>query len=223
MSEEKSGSPWVKKNSNKSISNLIEALATRPEGWTCRILKDDFVQHDLEQPQEESGSPCQVSRRISPSAFRYPRENFFGMTFRSFSAVPIYDFSVHMTLTIYTTNNATVRIHWMTKHLASWAINPFDDNTWCAIMCTFCPEVTAQNTIFFFWSSLLAFFVHTGMALFRFNGTPWTFLTSLCLLSPAFFTNLSLINFCLQRRLRGNHCLCSPSFCTVCPLRRWRR
>ena len=31
------------KNSNKSISNLMEALATRPEGWTCSILKDICV------------------------------------------------------------------------------------------------------------------------------------------------------------------------------------
>ena len=32
-----------KKNSSKSISNLIEALATRPEGWTCSILKEPCV------------------------------------------------------------------------------------------------------------------------------------------------------------------------------------
>ena len=32
-----------KKNSSKSISNLIEPLATRPEGWTCSILKEPCV------------------------------------------------------------------------------------------------------------------------------------------------------------------------------------
>ena len=62
-----------------------------------------------------------------------------------------------MVLTIYTTNCATARIHWMTKYLA---INPSDDNTSCAIMST--P------------SSLLVFFSHRK-ALFRFNGTPWIF------------------------------------------------
>ena len=53
-----------------------------------------------------------LSRRISPSGFRSPQENFFGVTFRSISAVDllIYDFSVHMVLTICTPNCATVRI-----------------------------------------------------------------------------------------------------------------
>ena len=39
---------------------------------------------------------------------------------------------------------------------------------------------------------------------------------------PTYF----LISFCIQNRLRGNHCLRSPSFCTVCtvcPSRKWRR
>ena len=31
------------KNSNKSISNLMEALATRPERWTCSILNEPCV------------------------------------------------------------------------------------------------------------------------------------------------------------------------------------
>ena len=32
-----------RKSSNKSISNLMEALATQPEGWTCSILKEPCV------------------------------------------------------------------------------------------------------------------------------------------------------------------------------------
>ena len=32
-----------RKNSNKSISNLTEALASRPEGWTYSILKEPCV------------------------------------------------------------------------------------------------------------------------------------------------------------------------------------
>ena len=78
-----------------------------------------------------SGSPCQVTES-SNIAVRLQAEvssrNFFGVTFRLISAVDllIYDFSVHMVLTIYTPNCATVRIHRMTKYLA---INPSDDNT----------------------------------------------------------------------------------------------
>ena len=52
------------------------------------------------------------------------------------------------------------------------------------------------------------------------------FLTTLCLVSSGFLANLFLKSFCIQNRLRGNHCLRSPSFrtvCTVCPLRKWRR
>ena len=61
----------------------------------------------------------------------------------------IYDFSVHMVLTISTPNCATVRVHRMTKYLA---INPSDDNTWYAIMST--P------------SSLLAFFTQDSLICF---------------------------------------------------------
>ena len=63
-------------------------------------------------------------------------------------------------------------------------------------------------------------------ALFRFNGTPWIFLTTLCSVSSGFLPNLFLISFCIQNRLRENHCLRSPSFCsvfTVYPLRKWPR
>ena len=64
-------------------------------------------------------------------------------------------------------------------------------------------------------------------ALFRFNGTPWIFLTTLCFkVSSGLLANLFLISFCIQNRLRGNHSLRSPSFCTVCtvcPSRKWRR
>ena len=158
------------KNSNKSISNLMEALATRAEGWTCSILKEPCVWHRL----DSSGADLlarSLSRWISPSGFRprSPQENFFGGTFRSNSAVDllIYDFSVHnMVLTIYTPNCATVRIHRMTNCLA---INPSDDNTWCAI-----------NRFMSTPSSLLAFFFSHRTAFFRFNGTPWIFLTTLC-------------------------------------------
>ena len=99
------------KNSSKSISNLIEALVTRPEGWTCSILKEPcvIVWTDLER----ISSPGPFSScRISPSGFRSPRENFFGVTFRSISAVDllIYDFSVFVVLTIYTPN-AAARFH----------------------------------------------------------------------------------------------------------------
>ena len=81
-----------------------------------------------------SGSPRQVTESSNIAVrlqayYRSPQENFFGGTFRSISAVDllIYDFSaVHMVLTIYTLNCATVRIHRMTKYLA---INPSDDNT----------------------------------------------------------------------------------------------
>ena len=34
---------FLRQNSNKSISNLTEALASPPEGWTRRILKDVCV------------------------------------------------------------------------------------------------------------------------------------------------------------------------------------
>ena len=111
--------------------------------------------------QERISSPGHWrSRRISPSGFRprSPQENFFGVTFHSISAVDllIYDFSVHMVLTIYTPELRYSSNHWMTKYLA---INPSNDNKWCAIMST--P------------SSLLAF--SHRKALFRFNGTPWIF------------------------------------------------
>ena len=92
----------------------MEALATRPEGWTCSILKEPCVQHRL----DSSGADLlarSLSRRISPFGFRprSPQENFFGLTFRTVSAVDllIYDFSVHVMLSIYTPNCATVRIH----------------------------------------------------------------------------------------------------------------
>ena len=53
-----------------------------------------------------SGSPRQVteSSNIAVRRPRPPQENFFGVTFRSISAVDllIYDFSVHMVLTIST-------------------------------------------------------------------------------------------------------------------------
>ena len=91
----------------------MEALATRPEGWTYSILKEPCVKHRL----DSSGADLlarSLSRRISSSGFRprSPQENFFGVTFRSISAVDllIYDFFVHMVLTIYTPNCATVRI-----------------------------------------------------------------------------------------------------------------
>ena len=48
----------------------------------------------------------------------------------------------------------------------------------------------------------------------------------LCSVSSGFLPNLFLISFCMQNRLRGNHCMRSPSFCTVCtvsPSRKWRR
>ena len=86
------------KKSNKSISNLMEALATRPEGWTCSILNEPCVLHRL----DSSGADLlarSLSRRLLPSGFRpgSPQENFFGVTFRSISPVHllIYDFSVH--------------------------------------------------------------------------------------------------------------------------------
>ena len=90
----------------------MEALATRPEGWTRSILKEPCVYHRLDR----SGADLlarSLSCRISPSGFRSPRENFFGVTFRTISAVDllIFDFSVHMVLTIYTPNCATARIH----------------------------------------------------------------------------------------------------------------
>ena len=65
----------------------------------------------LERISSPAGS---LSRRLSPSGFRprSPKENFFGVTFRSISAVDllIYDFSIHMVFTIYTPNCASVRI-----------------------------------------------------------------------------------------------------------------
>ena len=66
----------------------------------------------------------------------------------------------------------------------------------------------------------------TQESLFRLSGTPWIFLTTLCLVLSGFLANLFLISFCIQNRLRGNHWLRSPSFCTVCtvcPSRKWRR
>ena len=98
--------------------------------------------------------------------------------------------------------------HWMTKYLA---INPSDDNTWCAIMSI--P------------SSLLAFF-HTGKLCLGSMVHLEFFLTTLCSVSSGFLANLFSIIFCMQNRLRGNHCLRSPSFCTVCtvsPSRKWQR
>ena len=81
------------------------------------------------------------------------------------------------------------------------AINPSDDNTWCAIMST--P------------SSLLAFF-HTGKLCLGSMVHLEFLLTTLCLISSGFLANLFLISFFIQNRLRENHCLRSPSFCTVC-------
>ena len=96
--------------------------------------------------------------------------------------------------------------HRMTKYLA---INPSDHNTWCAIMST--P------------SSLLAFFFTGKLCLGSMVHLEFL-LTTLCLVSSGFLANLFLISFCIQNRLRENHCLRSPSFCTVCmvcPLRKW--
>ena len=81
-------------------------------------------------------------------------------------------------------------------------INPSDNKTWCAIMST--PGKLCLGSM-----------VHLEF-----------FLTTLCLVSSGFLANLFLISFCIQNRLRGNHCLRSPSFCTVCtvcPSRKWRR
>ena len=139
---------------------------------------------------------------------RSPQENFFDVTFHSISAVDllIYDFSVHLVLTIYTPNCATVRIHRRTKYLA---VNPSDDNTWWAIMST--P------------SSLLAF--HTGKLCLGSMVHLVFFFDHPVLSIIRFLANLFLISFCIQNRLKGSHCLRSPSFCTVCtvcPSRKWR-
>ena len=58
---------------------------------------------------EESGSPRQVSRRISPSGL-----------LEKTSLLYRFMTSPSMVLTIYTPNCATVRIHRMTKYLVSW-------------------------------------------------------------------------------------------------------
>ena len=102
-------------------------------------------------------------------------------------------------------NCATVRIHQMAKYLA---INPSNDNTWCAIMATS--------------SSLLAFFTQESFVQVQWY-TLKIFLPTLCLVSSGFLANLFLISFCIQNRLRGNYCLRSPSFCMVCTSRKWRR
>ena len=59
----------------------MEALATRSEGWTCRIWRTFVSSMIGTDREEESGSPRQLSRRISPSGARSPWENFFGVTF----------------------------------------------------------------------------------------------------------------------------------------------
>ena len=155
-----------------------------------------------------SGSPRQVTESsiVSPSGFRHrsPQENFFGGTFRSISAVDllIYDFSVHMVLTIYTRTALQFEfIEW--------------PSTWQSTHLTTTRDV--QSCPF---HRLCLLFSHRT-ALFRFNGTPWNFFTTLCLVSSGFLANLFLISFCVQNRLRGNHCLRSPSFGTVCTFVLW--
>ena len=96
MSRKKSVFPR-EKNSNKSISNLTETLATRPEGWSRHILKDVFVLHDLDgswaAPGRKRISLPDESSNIAVGLLS-PQENFFCVTFRSISALPIYDFSL---------------------------------------------------------------------------------------------------------------------------------
>ena len=181
---------------------------------------------DPERPREESWSPRQVSRRISPSGFRSPRGNLFGVTFHSISAVLIYDFSVHGAHNLPWLRTALQFVH--DQYIASWTINQSDDNTWSATMCTFRPEVTPQNRKFFL--SLLAFFFFTQEQLcsgwmahleFIINNPVVMIIRFSCQL-------IFFLSFCTQSRLRGNHCLRSLSSCTVCmvnvcPLRRWRR
>ena len=149
-----------------------------------------------------------LSRRISPSGFR-PQENFFGVTFRSISAVDllIYDFSVHMVLTIYTPNCATVRI-------IEWP------STWQST-----PTTTRDVQSCPLHRLCLLFFTQESFVWVQWYNLNF-FLTTLCSVSSGFLANLFLISFCMQNRLRGNHCLRSPSFCTVCrvcPSRKWRR
>ena len=73
---------------------------------------------------------------------------------------------------------------------------------------------------------VFACFFHTGQLCLGSMVHLEFFLTTMCLVSSGFLAKLFLISFCIQNRLRGNHCLRSPSFCTVCtvcPLRKWRR
>ena len=75
-------------------------------------------------------------------------------------------------------------------------------------------------------SIVFACFFHTGKLCLGSMVHINFFLTTLCLVSSGFLANLFLISFCIQNRLRGNHSLRSPSFCTVCtvcPSRKWRR
>ena len=91
-----------RKNSNKSISNLMETLATRPEGWTCSILKEPCVCSIVWTALERISSPALVTESSNIAVRLQAKVSsrkllLIGVTFRSISAgdLLIYDFSVH--------------------------------------------------------------------------------------------------------------------------------
>ena len=89
----------------------MEALASRPEGWTYSILKEPCVQDRFDSSGADSPRQVTESSNIAVQLqAKVSQENFFGVTFRSISAVDllIYDFSVHIVLTNYTPSCATV-------------------------------------------------------------------------------------------------------------------
>ena len=183
------------------------ALATRPEGWTYSILKEPCVYHRL----HSSGADLfarSLTRRILPSGFRprSPQESCFGVTFRSISAVDplIYDFSVHMVPPPPWTALQFEFIEW--------------PSTWQSTHPTTTRDVQSRPL-----HHLCLLFFHTGKLCSGSMVHLEIFLPTLCLVSSGFLANLFLISFCIQNRLRGNHCLRSPSFCMVCTSRKWRR